>query len=129
MKLPRKEWVLDELPSSMPVKRRSGPPGCAGGGCGAAERGAGKGGGAEARGLVGGWWAARGFRTWAERPNAGPHVGEKTKTKHEPSSSERKKKNLRSRVFLAPFLGWEEGLPPELGRAQGTRNKNNQNHA
>jgi hypothetical protein len=24
-----------------------------------------------------GWWAGRGLRTWAERPNAGPHVGGK----------------------------------------------------
>jgi hypothetical protein len=84
----------------MPVKRRSGPPGCAGGGCGAAERGAGKGGGgAEARGLVGcprfshmGGAAER--RTACGRKN-----------KHEPSFSGKKTKNLRFRVFLATLLG------------------------
>jgi hypothetical protein len=74
----------------MPVKRRAiWAAGVRGGGCGAAERGAGKGAAGRKRG---GWWAARGFRTWAERPNAGPHVGEKNKTKPEPSFSGGKNK-------------------------------------
>jgi hypothetical protein len=70
----------------MPVKRRSGPPGCAGGDAARRRGERARGGGAER----GGWWAARGFRTWAERPNAGPHVGEKKK--HEPSFSGKKNK-------------------------------------
>jgi hypothetical protein len=50
----------------------------------------------------GGWWAARGFRTWAERPNAGPHVGEKNKNKNmSPGFQEKKTKNLRFRVFFS----------------------------
>jgi hypothetical protein len=44
--------------------------------------------------------ACHSFRTWAERPNAGPHVGGKKQTKHEPSFSGEKTKSLRSRVFL-----------------------------
>jgi hypothetical protein len=54
--------------------------------------GSGQGGAGRKRG---GWWAARGFRTWAERPH------EKTNKKHEPSFSGKKTKNLRFRVFLA----------------------------
>jgi hypothetical protein len=68
--------------------------------------GSGQGGAGRKRG---GWWAARGFRTWAERPNAGPHVGEKTNKKHELSVSEKKTKDLRFRVFSLSYLG--------LGRA------------
>jgi hypothetical protein len=57
--------------------------------------------GAEARRWRGGWWwAARGFRTWAERPNAGPHVGEKTKQNMSPVFQEKKTKDLRFRVFF-----------------------------
>jgi hypothetical protein len=63
--------------------------------------GSGQGGAGRKRG---GWWAARGFRTWAERPNAGPHVGEEKK-KHGPSfSGGGKTQNLRSRVFLATLI-------------------------
>jgi hypothetical protein len=50
--------------------------------------------------MRGGWWAARGFRTYAERPSAGPHVGIKTKQIHEPSFSIEKTQNLRFRVFF-----------------------------
>jgi hypothetical protein len=49
----------------------------------------------------GGWrWAARGFHTWAERPNAGPHVGEKTKQNMSPVFQGKKTKDLRFRVFF-----------------------------
>ena len=60
--------------------------------------GSGQGGAGRKRG---GWWAARGFRTWAERPNAGPHVGEKNKTNMSPVFQGKKTKDLRFRVFLA----------------------------
>jgi uncharacterized membrane protein YgcG len=62
LQLPQKEWVLEELPGPMPVKRRSGAPGRARqggagggmrrGGVGSSGRAAG-GGGAEAQGLAG----------------------------------------------------------------------------
>jgi hypothetical protein len=63
--------------------------------------GSGQGGAGRKRG---GWWAARDFRTWAERPNAGPHVGGKKQTEHEPSFSGKKTKDLRFRVFLATLV-------------------------
>jgi hypothetical protein len=92
-----------ELPRSMPVKRISGPPGCAGGGCGAAERGAGKGGrggSAGAGGLPAVFAHGRSGRTpgrmWA---------GEK---KNEPSFSGGKTKNPCVFSHLAPHAS-----PPE----------------
>jgi hypothetical protein len=79
--------------------------GCAGGGCGAAERGAGKGGlGAEARGLVGcprfshmgGAAERRAARRSRTRAGGGNNMG--------PVFQGKKTKDLRSRVFLAALL-------------------------
>ena len=70
--------------------------------------GSGQGGAGRKRG---GWWAARGFRTWAERPNAGPHVGEKKK-RHEPSFSGKKNKEPEIPCVF-PYLA----LNPGKGKA------------
>jgi hypothetical protein len=47
-----------------------------------------------------GWRAGRGLRTWAERPNAGPHVGEKYIVLVFP----KKTQNLGFRVFFRTLL-------------------------
>jgi hypothetical protein len=52
----------------------------------------------------GGWWASRGFRTWAERPNAGPHVGENKRKNMSPVFQGGKKKNRRFRLFFLTLL-------------------------
>jgi hypothetical protein len=68
------------------------------------ERAAGRG-GAEAQGLLAGWPRFAHMGGAAERPNAGPHAGEKIKIKvHRPSFSKEKTQNLGFRMFF-PYLG------------------------